>query len=45
MKITGARNEPFSTIRKRALAQAGRSRAAPPRQADTAAFLGVPKPS
>lgn len=44
MKITGARSEPFSAIRRRALAQAG---AALPAQGaaktDEAAFLGVPK--
>lgn len=44
MKITGARSEPFSAIRKRALAQAG---AAVPgtaaAKADQAAFLGVPQ--
>jgi diguanylate cyclase (GGDEF)-like protein len=41
MKISGARNEPFSAIRRRALAQAGAqvAPAAPP--ADTAAFLGL----
>jgi diguanylate cyclase (GGDEF)-like protein len=41
MKITGARNEPFSTLRRRALTEAGaltRGAAAP---ADSAAFLGV----
>lgn len=42
MKITGARNEPFSVIRKRALAQAGAqvAPAAVPK-ADSAAFLGL----
>ncbi|MDO8802748.1 GGDEF domain-containing protein [Phenylobacterium sp.] len=42
MKVTGARNEPFSAIRKRALAQAGAhftAGAAPP--ADKTAFLGL----
>ncbi|MBP6547117.1 MAG: GGDEF domain-containing protein [Phenylobacterium sp.] len=42
MKVTGAHNEPFSAIRKRALAQAGAhftSGAAPP--ADKTAFLGL----
>jgi diguanylate cyclase (GGDEF)-like protein len=41
MKISGARNEPFSTIRRRALAQAGAqvATAAPP--ADAATFLGL----
>ncbi|HEV2530163.1 GGDEF domain-containing protein [Phenylobacterium sp.] len=43
MKISGARNEPFSTIRRRALAQAGAQVAAPP-PADTAAFLGLTEP-
>ena len=40
MKISGARNEPFSTIRRRALAQAGAAVAAPAAP-DTAAFLGL----
>ena len=41
MKITGARNEPFSAMRRRALAQAGAQvRAAP---SDTTEFLGVPE--
>lgn len=41
MKISGARNEPFSTIRRRALTQAGAQvvQAAP--ATDTAAFLGL----
>ena len=42
MKVSGARNEPFSTIRKRALAQAGAyatSSVAPP--TDKTAFLGL----
>ena len=39
MKVTGARNEPFSAMRRRALAQAGAAvRAAP---ADKADFLGI----
>ena len=41
MKITGARNEPFSEMRRRALTQAGaalRSAAGP---VDSAAFLGL----
>ncbi len=39
MKVTGARNEPFSAMRRRALAQSGAQvRAAP---ADRADFLGV----
>jgi diguanylate cyclase (GGDEF)-like protein len=42
MKITGARNEPFSAMRRRALAQAGAQvRAAAP--VDSAEFLGVPE--
>jgi diguanylate cyclase (GGDEF)-like protein len=42
MKITGARNEPFSAMRRRNLAQAGaQARAAAP--ADSAEFLGVPE--
>jgi diguanylate cyclase (GGDEF)-like protein len=45
MKITGARNEPFSTNRKRALAQAGAAvSGAAAQKVDTAAFLGVPEP-
>jgi len=43
MKVTGARNEPFSAMRKRALAQAGaqvRGAAA----LDTTTFLGVTEP-
>ncbi|MFL5296954.1 MAG: GGDEF domain-containing protein [Phenylobacterium sp.] len=41
MKITGARNEPFSAMRRHNLAQAGAQvRAAP---ADTTEFLGVPE--
>lgn len=40
MKITGARNEPFSAMRRRALAQAGAQvRSAPP--VDSAEFLGI----
>ncbi|WP_333586546.1 GGDEF domain-containing protein [Phenylobacterium sp.] len=42
MKITGARNEPFAAIRKRALAQAGaQSAAARALPVDQAGFLGV----
>jgi diguanylate cyclase (GGDEF)-like protein len=40
MKITGARNEPFSAMRRRALVQAG-AQVAPPAPADSAAFLGL----
>jgi diguanylate cyclase (GGDEF)-like protein len=45
MKVTGARNEPFSAMRRRALAEAG-ARVAPAAAAkvDSAAFLGVPEP-
>jgi len=41
MKISGARNEPFSTIRRRALAQAGAQVAPAAAPADSAAFLGL----
>jgi diguanylate cyclase (GGDEF)-like protein len=41
MKITGARSEPFSAIRRRALAQAGASVAAAAAPADSAAFFGL----
>ena len=42
MKITGARNEPFSAMRRRALAQAGAQvRSSAP--VDSAEFLGVPQ--
>jgi diguanylate cyclase (GGDEF)-like protein len=40
MKITGARNEPFSAMRRRALVQAG-AQVAAPAPADSAAFLGL----
>src|SRR3981081_2102466 len=40
MKISGARNEPFSAIRRRALAQAGAQVASAP-PADPGAFLGL----
>lgn len=40
MKITGARSEPFSAMRRRALAQAG-AQARPTATPDTAEFLGV----
>jgi hypothetical protein len=45
MKITGARNEPFSAMRRRALAEAG-ARVAPAaaQTVDQAQFLGVPEP-
>ena len=41
MKVSGARNEPFSAIRRRALAQAGAQVATSPQPTDTAAFLGI----
>ncbi|WP_411287446.1 GGDEF domain-containing protein [Phenylobacterium sp.] len=44
MKITGARNQPFSAIRKRALTEAGAVTPSPPARADTAAFLGLTEP-
>jgi diguanylate cyclase (GGDEF)-like protein len=40
MKVTGARTEPFSDMRKRALVQAG-SQVRPAAPADSAAFLGI----
>lgn len=40
MKITGARNEPFSAMRRRALAQAG-AQARPGAPVDSAEFLGI----
>jgi diguanylate cyclase (GGDEF)-like protein len=42
MKITGARNEPFSAMRRRNLAQAG-AQVRGPAPADSAEFLGVPE--
>jgi diguanylate cyclase (GGDEF)-like protein len=45
MKVGNARNEPFSAIRKRALAQAGAAvSGAATARVDTAEFLGVPEP-
>ncbi|MFC3071447.1 GGDEF domain-containing protein [Phenylobacterium soli] len=41
MKVTGSRSEPFSAIRRRALAQAGAQAVAAPGPTDTAAFLGL----
>jgi diguanylate cyclase (GGDEF)-like protein len=41
MKISGARNEPFSAMRRRALVQAGAQVAPPAAPADSAAFLGL----
>ncbi|THD77418.1 MAG: GGDEF domain-containing protein [Phenylobacterium sp.] len=40
MKVSGARNEPFSAMRRRALVQAG-AQVAAAAPADTAAFLGL----
>jgi len=40
MKITGARSEPFSAMRRRALAQAG-AQVPGPKPADSAEFLGI----
>jgi GGDEF domain-containing protein len=45
MKVSGATTEPFSAIRRRALAQAGAAVSGQPAaRADQAAFLGVPEP-
>ncbi len=41
MKITGARSEPFSAMRKRALAQAGTQARAGSAPVDSTAFLGL----
>ncbi|WP_309091289.1 GGDEF domain-containing protein [Phenylobacterium sp.] len=41
MKISGARNEPFSHIRRRALAEAAGQPTAAAAKADSAAFLGL----
>lgn len=41
MKITGARTEPFSSIRRRALTQAGAQAGVAAAPADQAAFLGL----
>ena len=41
MKISGAKSEPFSAIRRRALAQAGAHATGAPVAADTSAFLGL----
>jgi diguanylate cyclase (GGDEF)-like protein len=41
MKITGARNEPFSAMRKRALTQAGAQARPATSSADPVAFLGL----
>ena len=41
MKISGARNEPFSAIRRRALTRAGAQAVAQSNPADAAAFLGL----
>jgi diguanylate cyclase (GGDEF)-like protein len=42
MKITGARNEPFSAMRRRNLAQAG-AQVRPSQPVDSVEFLGVPE--
>ena len=44
MKIDGARNEPFSAIRKRALAKAGAAVPGAPARTDTVEILGIPEP-
>jgi diguanylate cyclase (GGDEF)-like protein len=44
MKIGGARHEPFTAMRKRALAQAGAAVAGATARVDSAEFLGVPEP-
>src|SRR6478752_9822450 len=41
MKITGARNEPFSDMRKRALAKAGAQARGSTQPVDSTAFLGL----
>jgi diguanylate cyclase (GGDEF)-like protein len=41
LKVGGARNEPFSAIRRRALARAGAEAAARTQEPDTTAFLGL----
>ena len=41
MKVTGARNEPFSAIRRRALTQAGAQAGSTAAPGDTAGFLGL----
>jgi diguanylate cyclase (GGDEF)-like protein len=43
MKVTSARGEAFSTMRRRALAEAGASLPAAVRPVDSSAFLGVPE--
>ena len=43
MKVTGARNEPFSAIRKRALAQAGAAVPTAAARVDRVEILGVPE--
>jgi len=44
MKITGARNEPFSAMRKRALAHAGAQVRGGAGPVDTVGFLGISEP-
>jgi diguanylate cyclase (GGDEF)-like protein len=44
MKIDRARNEPFSEMRRRALAKAGAQARATAQPADTSAFLGLTEP-
>ncbi|WP_309606354.1 GGDEF domain-containing protein [Phenylobacterium sp.] len=41
MKVSGARNEPFSALRRRALAQAGAQVRGAPNPVDSVGFLGV----
>ncbi|WP_367254438.1 GGDEF domain-containing protein [uncultured Phenylobacterium sp.] len=43
MKVTGARNEPFSATRERALTQAGAALPAAQARTDTVQILGVPE--
>ena len=43
MKIGGARHEPFSAMRRRALAQAGAAATNGTARADSAEFLGIPE--
>jgi diguanylate cyclase (GGDEF)-like protein len=43
MKVGGARNEPFTAIRRRALAEAGAAVPAAAAKADTVEILGVPQ--
>jgi hypothetical protein len=43
MKIGGARHEPFTAMRRRALAQAGAAVAGATAKVDSAEFLGIPE--